>query len=1062
MAWLTKLGADQRQVDYRLKASAGCGAEVTAVSAAGLGAGGGGGGDAQLAYRLEEGTNLRWVGEGLREFGIAPGARMSASDVDAARLIMDGRDPTNKDVLVEPKLGLSPEAKIDAAPLMARLAEAAETAGAGSVAELFAGDERLVKRAARLERAVARRPWHRAPVKDLARLAEAADIALSEVYDQDTLTEAWAHADERVRVGNRGYDLTLDLQKSYSVLHGLAEESLAAELAAIYDQAVVETVAAVESWAAYAMRGHHGDGQSASRVESSGLLGWTMTHQTARPVDGQKPDPHLHAHVSLANMVKGEDGKWSTVAAGGRDLHRHTLAADAFLKARLRSLSARRLGLAWERDAETGAWEIAGVDAGVRELFSKRTGQVRDQLAEEDLDIDTALVGQVKTASHKSRQAKEDHYSIEQLRADWQEQAEAANIDPAALVAGTLGRAEEPRPVDVAEIAEQVFHPEFGVTAHRKSASRAEILAAVADTVDGGIADLDELESLTDAVLAAGPVQRLDRDAAAHLSNAARYTTVDIVEAETTILEAARHRLDEGAAVVAPTALAGAIRDFECGRGFELSAEQRAALERIAGAGHGLDYLVGAAGTGKTTIMSVLARAWKAEGLTVAGASTAAVAAHHLQTETGIKSATVAAWLWEVGAVPVGAPPQQGLVGVDVLVIDEAAMVDDRQMAALVAAAGVSGTKVVAIGDPKQLSSPGVGSTFEDAHQIVEGVSLLDNRRQRSETHRQALAAWRDDDRRAALDALVEHGVIHAEDTIAEAHSAMIGSWWADVADQDPWQRIGSHLLMAGTRADVAALNDAAQAIRVDAGELDAAAGREYRLPGGRYVTFHQGDQVMLRINDRDRARPGPALLNGRRGLIERIDPVTGRLTIAWPDRDGKPTAATRQEVTAEYIAKGGLDLAYAVTVHKAQGQTAETATVNLTGLDANAAYPALSRHRGTVHAWLARDVVEDETVAARLGMPQTEREAVDRAVDAYAAFLARPEREQLVLAELAGARGDLLGHRKTSSPVSVDLEPSHIAFPDTVQQQSLEADEDQAHGHEPLPAEDPTMGYGR
>jgi conjugative relaxase-like TrwC/TraI family protein len=238
-----------------------------------------------------------------------------------------------------------------------------------------------------------------------------------------------------------------------------------------YDQSVVETVAAVESWTAYAMRGHHGDGASAVRIATSGLLGWTMTHQTARPVDGQHPDPHLHAHVSIANMVKGADGKWSTVAAGGKDLHRHALAADSFLKARLRALTARHLGLAWERDAETGAWEVAGVEAAVRELFSKRAGQVHAELDAEGIDPDGALVGQVKTASHKSRQAKEDEYSLEQLREAWRNQALEHEIDPDALVAGALGRAEGPRPVDVAEVAEAVFHPEFGVTAHRKSAS---------------------------------------------------------------------------------------------------------------------------------------------------------------------------------------------------------------------------------------------------------------------------------------------------------------------------------------------------------------------------------------------------------------------------------------------------------------------------------------------------------------------------------------------------------------------------------------------------------------
>ncbi|WP_431903781.1 relaxase domain-containing protein [Nonomuraea sp. bgisy101] len=74
-----------------------------------------------------------------------------------------------------------------------------------------------------------------------------------------------------------------------------------------------------------------------------------------------RPDPHLHAHVTIADMVKGKDGKWSAIGAGGRDIHRHAQAADALLKARLRRVLAQRYGIAWKRDERTGAWEIAAI-----------------------------------------------------------------------------------------------------------------------------------------------------------------------------------------------------------------------------------------------------------------------------------------------------------------------------------------------------------------------------------------------------------------------------------------------------------------------------------------------------------------------------------------------------------------------------------------------------------------------------------------------------------------------------------------------------------------------------
>ncbi|GAA2788919.1 relaxase domain-containing protein [Nonomuraea dietziae] len=96
-----------------------------------------------------------------------------------------------------------------------------------------------------------------------------------------------------------------------------------------------------------------------------------MWHRTARPVDGQAPDPHLHAHVAIANMVRGLDGRWSAIGAGGRDIHRHAHAADALLKARMRRVLTQRYGIAWKRDPVTGAREIAAIPEQTRVLFSK-------------------------------------------------------------------------------------------------------------------------------------------------------------------------------------------------------------------------------------------------------------------------------------------------------------------------------------------------------------------------------------------------------------------------------------------------------------------------------------------------------------------------------------------------------------------------------------------------------------------------------------------------------------------------------------------------------------------
>ncbi|WP_158717034.1 hypothetical protein [Streptomyces rimosus] len=64
---------------------------------------------------------------------------------------------------------------------------------------------------------------------------------------------------------------------------------------------------ALEPAAAYGMAGHHGDGERAARVETSGLIGWITLHRSARPVDTASPgDPHRAPGRVLKPIFAGQ------------------------------------------------------------------------------------------------------------------------------------------------------------------------------------------------------------------------------------------------------------------------------------------------------------------------------------------------------------------------------------------------------------------------------------------------------------------------------------------------------------------------------------------------------------------------------------------------------------------------------------------------------------------------------------------------------------------------------------------------------------------------------------
>ncbi|MFI6485118.1 MobF family relaxase [Nonomuraea sp. NPDC050663] len=1040
MAWVSVIGPSMEQVDYRLQEGAGCG--MASPGEHGHADPGG-----QIAYRLADERGLMWVGEGLHELCLTPGTRLTPDQHEAARAIMSGVDPRSGEVLVAAKHVSDPRAKLPGAPLLAALQSAAADQHL-TVPQLLAGYAKASQRAIQLARGVAReRMAYTIRIQDAEQLAHAAGIDLVQVYEADALAYADKWRDAKVRVGNRGYDLTLDVSKSVSVLYGLADRSLAAEIEQVFAEAVSETVTAMESWAGYGLRGHQGDGKLAERMDATGLLGWVMWHKTARPVDGAAPDPHLHAHVTIANMVKGHDGRWSAVGAGGRDIHRHAHAADALLKARLRRRLTQQFGITWAREKRTGAWEIASIPEQVRLLFSKRSGQLRAQLTALGIDPETASRQAQKTAAAESRQAKDGEADTADLPGEWHRQVDQAAGEHGyglRVVADCLPRPDDgagpaagapwgpqlpprlpPRP-SVAEIAEWIWRPEDGLTAHTKLVSRADVLAAVIDACPDGVSDLADAEALTDAVLALRPAVLHDAQRASHLSNAQQYTSDDIMQAERTLLRITRERYNAAMAVVDPEAAALAIDAYQVSGGFTFSRWQKAVLDRLLAGDHGVEAVIGVAGSGKTTMMAAGRAAWESRGLVVAGAANAAVAAVNLQAESGITSSTIARWLRRIRT-------GRGLAGVDVLVVDEAAMADDRHLAELLTESVRTGTKVVLIGDPVQLNAAGVGGGFAAIHRQVDGLKLTENRRQSDPVERKALKLWRkaaesegeqrEQLRRQAMHTWGDGERVRLGQDSDDTLTRLLADW---AAARQPYQNVGQPtgrdagpdgsrdtsrdgvppetvhdelaqvLLLAGTNDAVDRLNAVARAMRRQAGELP---GRDelYRLPAGRLIALTVGDHVRVRRNDyRSRRGRGTDVLNGFRGVITAID-VERRVEVEWRQAGPDGPRLVREWITPDFIATEGLSYGTALTVAAAQGLTADHALIYGLGLDPHTLYAAMTRDRLTARLYLPQDLVETDVDRISRGRTDSMEERLARVLAAYAKTLEGDRADKLL-----------------------------------------------------------------
>ena len=140
------------------------------------------------------------------------------------------------------------------------------------------------------------------------------------------------------------------------------------------------------------------------------------------------------------------------------------------------------------------------------------------------------------------------------------------------------------------------------------------------------------------------------------------------------------------------------------------SGEQRAAVHRLLTRERLVDCLIAAAGSGKTYSLNLAREMWEGSGYRVIGASLAARAAKELEDQAHIPSRTIAKLMIDL---------HRGAETLDdrtVLVIDEAAMVGTRALARLFDAADAGNSRLILVGDPRQLQNRRCAARTREAH----------------------------------------------------------------------------------------------------------------------------------------------------------------------------------------------------------------------------------------------------------------------------------------------------------------------------------------------------------
>ena len=356
------------------------------------------------------------------------------------------------------------------------------------------------------------------------------------------------------------------------------------------------------------------------------------------------------------------------------------------------------------------------------------------------------------------------------------------------------------------------------------------------------------------------------------------------------------------------------IKEIEIREGIHYALEQKQAITQALE--KGFLILTGGPGTGKTTTLNGIIRILKEKGETVLLAAPTGRAAKRMSELTGEEAKTVHRMLqvqWDEADNPVFSRNEQNPLECDAVVVDELSMVDVSLFEGVLRALPL-GCRLILVGDCDQLPSVGAGNVLGDliASQLFPVVQLTEIFRQSMEslivTNAHRIVAGE-----MPLLGDKTHDFfflpLRRAETISSTNVDLCARRLPASYGYSVYQDI--QVLTPGRKGELGTqeLNRRLQETLnpPDKGK------KELNVNGS---ILREGDKVMQVKNNynlpwsRSDGTTGEGVFNGDMGILIEIDKAAGALTVAVDDK----------MVLYDTDHAGELELAYAATVHKSQG----------------------------------------------------------------------------------------------------------------------------------------------
>lgn len=492
-----------------------------------------------------------------------------------------------------------------------------------------------------------------------------------------------------------GYDISFHAPKSLSILISLGEDSRVLES---FKTSVHETMEEIESDMQTRVRVQ---GQNEDR-DTKELLWTDFLHQTARPVDGHPPDPHVHCHCFCLNLTFDEVE--NRFKAG----QFHNIKKDMpYYQARFQKRLADKLSdIGYGIRKTNSGFEVSVVPQKAIDHFSKRTNLIGKVAKEKGITNQKELDG----LGAKTRAKKQKNLTMAELKDKWREQLHKNGIDEKV--------AQEDITTDKTHFAKDAVDYAINHVFTRNSVKRdRQILAeGYKYAVDNKDITLDQIDK---------GLEKNDRVFKIQVGSQ-RLCTTELVHAEERrMIEFAR----DGVGKLHPIKMG-----YKSSTSNGLNREQRFVIDHVMTSTDRVSMIRGGAGTGKTTLLKEIVPEIEKTGREVfLFAPTAEASRDVLKKEGFDKADTVARLLMD--------KEMQSQTRGNVIWVDEAGMLGAQDMAQILEIAEENRARVILSGDPRQHTAVMRGDAMRLLRDVghIPQISMERIYRQREDNYKSAV-----------------------------------------------------------------------------------------------------------------------------------------------------------------------------------------------------------------------------------------------------------------------------------------------------------------------------------